>query len=68
MSQPKHISEVLHQLILNNPQDPYAQILRKCPFIQIELLKQGYMTLDELSEEEKQRLSNHIDLEDLPHD
>ncbi|MBQ9310294.1 MAG: hypothetical protein IJ222_05440 [Bacteroidales bacterium] len=68
MSQPMHISEVLHQLILNNPQDPYAQILRKCPFIQIELLKQGYMTLDELSEEEKQRLSNHIDLEDLPHD
>lgn len=28
MSQPKHISEVLHQLILNNPDDPYAQILR----------------------------------------
>ena len=28
MSQPKHISEVMHQLILNNPDDPYAQILR----------------------------------------
>ena len=45
MSQPKHISEVLHQLVLNNPNDPYAQILRHCPFMQIELLKEGYMTL-----------------------
>lgn len=68
MSQPKHISEVLHQLVLNNPNDPYAQILRHCPFMQIELLKEGYMTLDELTPEEKERLSHYIDLEDLPND
>ena len=68
MSQPKHISEVLHQLVLNNPNDPYAQIFRHCPFMQIELLKEGYMTLDELTPEEKERLSHYIDLEDLPND
>lgn len=33
MSQPQHISEVMHQLVLNNPNDPWAQILRHCPFI-----------------------------------
>mgnify|MGYP004526464147 CR=1 FL=1 len=53
MSQPKHISEVLHQLVLGNPNDPYAQILRHCPFMQIELLKEGYMTLDGLTPEER---------------
>ena len=41
MSQPKHISEVMHQLVLNNPNDPYAQILRRCPFFQAEMLKKG---------------------------
>lgn len=67
MSQPKHISEILHQLVLNNPEDPYAQILRHCPFMQAELLKQGYMTLDELSEQEIKRLSEceGIDIEEI---
>ena len=58
MSQPQHISEVMHQLVLNNPDDPWAQILRDCPFIQAEMLKKGYMTTDELSQEEIARLEN----------
>ena len=58
MSQPQHISEVMHQLVLNNPDDPWAQILRHCPFIQAEMLKKGYMTTDELSQEEIARLEN----------
>ena len=45
MSKPMHISEVMHQLVLNNPDDPWAQILRHCPFIQIAMLKKGYMSL-----------------------
>ena len=57
MSQPKHISEIMHQLVLNSPDDPYAQLLRHCPFIQADMLKQGYMTLDELTDEEIQRLT-----------
>ena len=58
MSQPQHISEVMHQLVLNNPDDPWAQILRHCPFIQAEMLKKGYMTTDELFQEEITRLEN----------
>ena len=68
MSRPKHISEVLHQLVLNNPDDPYAQILRHCPFIQIEMLQAGYMSLDDLTDEEIDRLGDFINLEDLPND
>ncbi len=64
MSQPKHISEVMHQLVLNNSDDPLAQILRHCPFIQAEMLKKGYMSLDDLTGEELDRLINW-DLEDL---
>ena len=56
MSQPKHISEVMHQLVLNNPNDPYAQILRHCPFFQVEMLKRGYMSLVDLTDAELNRL------------
>ena len=56
MSQPKHISEVMHQLVLNNPNDPYAQILRHCPFFQVEMLKRGYMSHDDLTDAELNRL------------
>ena len=69
MSNPKHISEVMHQLVLNNPNDPLAQILRHCPFIQIEMLKKGYISLDDLTDEEIDRLIAYdfadIDIEGL---
>ena len=64
MSQPMHISEVMHQLVLNNPNDPWAQVLRHCPFVQIEMIKKGYMSLDDLSDEELDRLIA-LDLEDF---
>ncbi len=64
MSLPMHISEVMHQLVLNNPQDPFAQILRHCPFIQIEMLKKGYMSLDDLTDAEIDRLVS-LDIEGL---
>ena len=64
MSQPKHISEVMHQLVLNNPNDPLAQLLRHCPFIHIQMLKQGYISLDDLTDEEIDRLIAY-DLQDL---
>ncbi len=32
MSKPMHISEIMHQLVLSNPDDPFAQILRHCPY------------------------------------
>ena len=64
MSQPMHISEVMHQLVLNNPNDPWAQLLRHCPFIQIEMLKKGYISFDDLTDEEIDRLIA-LDLEDF---
>lgn len=64
MSHPMHISEVMHQLVLNNPNDPWAQVLRHCPFIQIEMLKKGYMSFDDLTDEEIDRLIA-LDLEDF---
>ena len=64
MSKPMHISEVMHQLVLNNPDDPFAQILRHCPFIQAEMLREGYMSLDDLTDEEIDRLID-CDLEGL---
>ena len=69
MREPKHISEVMHQLVLNNPSDPLAQILRHCPFIQIEMLKKGYISFNDLTQEECDRLIAYdfadIDIEEL---
>ena len=69
MSKPMHISEVMHQLVLNNPDDPWAQILRHFPFIQIAMLKKGYMSLDDLTDEEIYRLIQYdlegLDIEEL---
>lgn len=69
MREPKHISEVMHQLVQNNLNDPLAQILRHCPFIQIQMLKQGYISLDDLTDEEIDRLIAYdfadIDIDEL---
>lgn len=64
MSTPMHISEVMHQLVLSNPNDPWAQILRHCPFVQIEMLKKGYMSFNDVTDEEIDRLIA-LDLEDF---
>ena len=64
MSMPMHISEVMHQLVLSNPDDPFAQILRHCPFIQAEMLRKGYLSLDDLTDEEIDRIIE-CDLESL---
>ncbi len=64
MKQPQIISEVMHQLVLNSPKDPYAQILRRCPFIQADMLRKGYMFLDDLTDEEIDRIIT-LDLEDF---
>lgn len=69
MSKPMHISEVMHQLVLNSPDDPFAQILRHCPFIQAEMLRKGYLSLDDLTDEEIDRLIDcdldGLDIEEL---
>ena len=36
--------------------------------MQMQMIKDGYMSLDDLTDEEIDRLGDFIDLEDLPHD
>lgn len=68
MSDPRHISEIMHRLALND-HDPYVQLLRHCPFIQAEMLRKGYISLDDLTDDEINRLiewdSENIDIETL---
>lgn len=62
------LSEVMHQLVLNDPKDTYAQLLRRCPFIMIGMLRKGYMTWDELTPEERKRLQPFISEKEVPND
>lgn len=43
MSQPQHISEIMLQIVAD-PNDPMGKALRRCPFIQAELIKQKKMS------------------------
>lgn len=51
MSQPQHISEIMLQ-IAANPNDSMGKALRRCPFIQAELIKQKKMNLNDLTDEQ----------------
>lgn len=55
MKQPQHISEILLQ-IAGDPKDPFGRTLRQCPFIQAELIKRKAMSLDDLTDEQIDRL------------
>ncbi len=47
-----------------NPNDPIGKILRQCPCIQSELLKQNRISLDDLNDEEINTLVEQSFLED----
>lgn len=55
MSQPKLLSEVMLE-IASNPIDPFGKVLRQCPFIQAELIHRKKMSLDDLTDEQIDRL------------
>ena len=55
MSQPQHISEIMLQ-IAADPNDPMGKALRRCPFIQAELIHRKMMSLDDLTDEQIDRL------------
>lgn len=55
MSQPKLLSEVMLE-IASNPKDPFGKVLRQCPFIQAELIHRKKMSLDDLTDEQIDRL------------
>ncbi len=45
------ISEVMLR-IATNTKDPFGCVLRRCPFIQSELIKRKLMSLDDLTDEQ----------------
>ena len=63
MSEPKTIGQIMCEMAADAT-EPMGKLLRKCPVIQAELLKQGKISLDDLSDEELDRLVEHTFLED----
>lgn len=55
MNRTKHISEVFIEMAASNS-DPLGRLLRRLPFIQAELLKRKFISLDDLSDDEIERL------------
>ena len=63
MSEPKTIGQIMCEMAAN-PAEPMGKLLRKCPLIQAELLRQGKISLDDLSDEELDKLIEHTFFED----
>ena len=63
MKEPKLIREIMADMAMN-PADQTGRILRKCPYIQIELLKQRRISLDDLTDEELDKLVEYSFLND----
>jgi hypothetical protein len=63
MKEPKLIREIMADMAMN-PDDQMGRILRKCPIIQAELLRQKRISLDDLSDEELDGLIEYSFLED----
>ncbi len=55
MSGPQPLSELLLK-VAAAPNDPFAKMLRRCPFIQAALIQSKRMNLDELTDEQIDRL------------
>lgn len=70
MKQPQHIGDIIIQMAAD-ANDPTSPILRQCPFIQEELLRQGKITIEEIKECQRQRpqaeniLDNLLDGQDV---
>ena len=55
MSQPVHICEILLKIAADS-NDPMGRTLRQCPFIQAELIRRKIISLDDLTDEQIDRL------------
>ena len=63
MSEPKSIGDIM-VAIAADPKDGFGKVLRRCPFIQTELLRRKIISLDDLSAEQTDRLAERAFLED----
>lgn len=55
MSQPQHISEIMLKIAADS-NDQFGKVLRRCPFIQAELIHRKLMSLDDLTDEQIDQL------------
>ena len=55
MSQPRLLSNIMLD-IAADPNEPMGAVLRQCPFIQAELIRRRKMSLDDLTDEQIDRL------------
>ena len=55
MSEPKLLKDIMLD-ITADPKDEMGAVLRKCPFIQAELMARGQMSFDDLTDEETDKL------------
>lgn len=55
MSQPRLLSDIMLD-IAADPNEPMGAVLRQCPFIQAELIRRKKMSLDDLTDEQIDRL------------
>ena len=63
MSKPKRIGEILAEMAMN-PIDELGRIFRKCPCVQAELIRQRRLSLDDLTDDEIDKLGHYAFLED----
>ena len=64
MSEPRTIGDIMLS-IAADPTDEFGAILRKCPFIQKELIARGIISLNDLTDEECDRLIEEDSIEEL---
>lgn len=57
--EPQPIGDIILRMAAD-PAEPYSEILRQCPFIQNELLKQGKMTEEEALQCQRERNGDDI--------
>ena len=57
--EPQPIGDIILQMAAD-PNEPYSKILRQCPFIQKELLKQGKMTEEDVLQCQQERNGDDI--------
>lgn len=55
MSKPEHIHKILIRTA-SDLNDPFGHTLRQCPFIQAELIRRKLISLDDLTDEQIDRL------------
>ena len=60
---PKTVKQIMLEMAADKS-NPMSKVLRACPCIQAELIEQGKLSLDELTDNEVNALSEHSFLED----